>query len=869
MEWRKNMRLNIKKTLSVALCMVMTVLSVPDVCVDKAEAAEFKTGTFTVGSDTLPYNDDELYKQLFDINNIVDVKINMKDSELVKLHNDYNKYKEMSGSPIYRQGDVSINITIPGESSYTYNINDVGVRLKGNMTRKDPYNSNDGLVNIDHYKISFQEAFDKVEDGYNANEYYIKDGVSTWDTAARKARKDRTFAKLAKMDIKWNSNFDTTYIRQYYAYEMYRSEGICAPRTNLTKMTMNVTDKTANSAYLGVYTIIEPIDSEFIKNNLLGTGNNYIMDATGDYTDGDLYKAGWTNKGANLTTGCSYGIADDLTGYKVNYDLKTNKKKSADSPMIKDLLQGLSNVNSKESLAKLVDMDHFVKYAAVSYAVGNGDDMRNNYNNYYVYFYKTADGTQKAIFIPYDCDRAFGITNGYNPEKTGMTNVDPYSTNTAAQGEQKNPLYKQSVCKGGYYVDEYTDALKKVMENDMLSYDTFVNYYNIAKSHYGDCTTPAKDFDNTGKDKFYFTLDTNNDPKGLNTTSIDKDDKNLITESYLTRMTVKCNAAIGNSSNLTVADCYLRGEFSSWNVNDSYKLTYNKASGLYSFVLELSDTKAFKVYNSTKDAWYGYGNIEGSIPSGVTDEGGENSNIKAEAGKYYIIYNANTDKIQISTSEIQTETTTAKETTAKETTSQEITTKESTSAEEKTTKNETTKEGETEIVEYYTIVFNANGGKVGGKSTKSMVIKYNAKLKSLPSATRKGYIFKGWYTKKTDGTKITTSTKAGVLANGVYARWSKVKVAKATVSKLSNKSAKSASLVIKKVSGAKGYEIVYADNSKFKKSKKITITKLTTTIKKLSLKKTYYVKVRAYALDSTKAKVYGSYSSVKKVKITK
>ena len=39
------MRLNIKKTLSVALCMVMTVLSVPDVCVDKAEAAEFKTGT--------------------------------------------------------------------------------------------------------------------------------------------------------------------------------------------------------------------------------------------------------------------------------------------------------------------------------------------------------------------------------------------------------------------------------------------------------------------------------------------------------------------------------------------------------------------------------------------------------------------------------------------------------------------------------------------------------------------------------------------------------------------------------------------------------------------------------------------------------
>ena len=40
-------------------------------------------------------------------------------------------------------------------------------------------------------------------------------------------------------------------------------------------------------------------------------------------------------------------------------------------------------------------------------------------------------------------------------------------------------------------------------------------------------------------------------------------------------------------------------------------------------------------------------------------------------------------------------------------------------------------------------------------------------------------------------------------------------------------------------------------------------------VSKLSKGKTYYVKVRAYKKDSTGAKVYGSFSSVKKVKISK
>lgn len=69
---------------------------------------------------------------------------------------------------------------------------------------------------------------------------------------------------------------------------------------------------------------------------------------------------------------------------------------------------------------------------------------------------------------------------------------------------------------------------------------------------------------------------------------------------------------------------------------------------------------------------------------------------------------------------------------------------------------------------------------------------------------------------------------------------------------------------------AKGYQITYSQNKKFKKgTKNVAITKNNTTkktIKKLKAKKTYYVKVRAYKQAGNK-KVYGAYSKMKTVKI--
>ena len=71
------------------------------------------------------------------------------------------------------------------------------------------------------------------------------------------------------------------------------------------------------------------------------------------------------------------------------------------------------------------------------------------------------------------------------------------------------------------------------------------------------------------------------------------------------------------------------------------------------------------------------------------------------------------------------------------------------------------------------------------------------------------------------------------------------------------------------MNGATGYQIQYAKNKKFTKEKKNKTTKKTKyAIKKLTKKKTYYFRVRAYKIVSGDKK-FGKWSAVKKLKIKK
>lgn len=407
-----------------------------------------------IDTDELPYTEEEIFSQLFDINNKISVDIDISHEELLNLQKDYDKYSQMgSKSPIYRTADLDITIETDRDS-YTYHIDDIGIRMKGNTSRKPFYSEEDGYYNLIHFRIDFQ---------------------------------GRTFATLEKLEIKWNKNDDSTYIREYYAYEMYRANGVLAPHTNIVS-----TD--VAGIHQGIFTIYEPVDEIFIE--------KYVDEKD---QGGDLYKCGWTGNGASLTSDCSIGIEDEETASFYNYDLKTNKKSSNHEQLVRLIRELNSGSITKDRLAELVDMDNFLVFEAISYFIGNPDDLRNNYNNHYIYFLKSSG---KAVFIPYDLDRCLGVTKDWNPTGDGMSKVSPFSQYASGANEpQKNPLYIYTVDEGGYYVTEFAQVLEDIAESKWLTVSNFEKIYNIARDNYGNLSKPEKQFYNAMEHDFYFSLE--------------------------------------------------------------------------------------------------------------------------------------------------------------------------------------------------------------------------------------------------------------------------------------------------------------------------------------------------------------------------
>ncbi len=165
----------------------------------------------------------------------------------------------------------------------------------------------------------------------------------------------------------------------------------------------------------------------------------------------------------------------------------------------------------------------------------------------------------------------------------------------------------------------------------------------------------------------------------------------------------------------------------------------------------------------------------------------------------------------------------------------------------------------------YKITYQLSGGANHNSNPSSYTIT-TAKL-TLANPTKAGYTFAGWYSDSKFKKKDSSIANGSVGTKTFYAKWTKVSVKKTSWGSLKCPAAKKMKVTVKKVSGAKGYEILYSTNSKLKSAKKATATSVTKTISKLSSKKTYYVKVRAYKLDSKGKKIYGSYSTVKNVKV--
>ena len=577
-----------------------------------------------------------LFNDLFDHNNHVSLKLDISNSELKKIQKDYEKYSSMgSKSPIYRMANLIVTITKPDGTKNEYVIEQVGVRMKGNTSRTSFYSDSSGMYNLVHFKISFQETFDDAT-------YYGSDALTWSDSNARKERKNRTFATLEKIDLRWNKNDDTTYIRESYAYDLYREFGVLAPHTNLTSVDVG-------NDHAGVWLMYEPIDKIFLEKNL-------PEEALG----GDLYKLGWTSEGATFTSFSSYGVEDEDACKFYVYDLKTNKKTSTHESLKNFINTIKSSSATKASIENILDIENFMYYCAVSYMIGNPDDLRNNYNNSYIYF--RAD-TGKMIVIPYDMDRGFGVNKDWNPSGNHMTKDDPFSTKAIGNNnsDQRSPLFLKTVCNGGFFKAEYTKALKAVDASEMLTISKFTEAFNIASALYSGNAKTSNTYNNASGHKFRFDLTRT---CGLG------DSSNYSFQNYLTAKRATLYKYIGDQGNTdngggdsggsggnnsgsgsgTNAKPYIMGDMSNWQTNSQYAMKSN-GDGTFTFTVTTAHVSQnynrikFKIYDDSNGMWYGYEIVDPNCTvncNDITNNANGNKNIYLAPGTYLLTFDANT-----------------------------------------------------------------------------------------------------------------------------------------------------------------------------------------------------------------------------------
>lgn len=165
-----------------------------------------------------------------------------------------------------------------------------------------------------------------------------------------------------------NSVQDESRMNEYLASELFRAAGVPTPRVAWATVHINDRD-------LGVYVLKEAFETEFLR---FSFGSS----------SGNLYDGGFVRD-----------IDQEL-----ERDSGTGPNDHADLKRLLAAVREPDLTNRWERLQKVLDVDRFVTYAALSVMVVDWDGYPLNRNNYRIYF-RPEDG--RAVFMPHGMDQLF------------------------------------------------------------------------------------------------------------------------------------------------------------------------------------------------------------------------------------------------------------------------------------------------------------------------------------------------------------------------------------------------------------------------------------------------------------------------------
>ena len=279
----------------------------------------------------------------------------------------------------------------------TQTVNNIGFRLRGNTS-------------LYAQKKSFKVSFNTYTQG------------NKWQ-------------ELEKLNLISNQN-DPSMIRAKLCWDAMRDAGLPGARVSFVKVYVN-------EEYKGLYSNVEHIDENFTKqyfdNN--GGGNLYkcLFPATLEYlgSNSNLYKL--------------------ESGGRRTYELTTNDWIDDYSDFAK-MVTVLNQTNNNDlicALSKQLNIENYIKYAALDVISGNWDGYIYNKNNFYLYKNKLSNQFE---YIPYDLDNTLGIDwVNQNWTTRNIYNWAPSSEDRPLfKRLMENPEFKN---KFSFYINHYLETV--------------------------------------------------------------------------------------------------------------------------------------------------------------------------------------------------------------------------------------------------------------------------------------------------------------------------------------------------------------------------------------------------------------------------
>lgn len=407
------------------------------------------------------YNPDFNFEALFNPNSIVEITLDFTNTSLFNLAN-YGVDYSFSKQEMYHPCNLTVRV-----NNTIKDYGEVGARMKGNTSRNNDFIDSDGhFLNKEelcHFKVAVDKPFNKP----SINDYYQIE-YSSEQLEKIDARRVNT---LKKFDLKWNRNYDESFTKELYSLHCFNEVGVVAQAANLVKLTVNTEIDSVSMPYL----IYQTVDKAMMKLSFK------------DGPKGDLYKCTYTNRGPADLKEVDYNkIGVESEGFSPSYDLKTNEDTS-DFESLTNFINSTNLTNVEESVIKAnieekLDVDYFLRFAAMSWVVGSPDDYRNNHNNYYLYFNSSS---KKAYFIPYDNDRVFGILKGWEINTSNQKMDSDRLSGTITENGCGFPLVRRLLVAGSSsrpvieeYQNQYFEYCKQYAK-EYLDVSKFLEFTNM------------------------------------------------------------------------------------------------------------------------------------------------------------------------------------------------------------------------------------------------------------------------------------------------------------------------------------------------------------------------------------------------------